>query len=127
MNPNPLSRTSRLIVPVGIPRLLGRACPKSPKYQVSFQPPGAENRETKPPRFSDVPAVSSIDRMEMHRACTNPKAFVNGRALFRRHGDGGAQAGHRVVEIVANLQRQLVFPRRELQVEFRLRLSEMDP
>src|SRR3954451_11593863 len=63
----------------------------------------------------------------------NPWSFVLSpsslilRPLLDRHGDFLARAGNRVVQIVAELQRELVLARRELRVEHVFAVAEVDP
>src|SRR5215210_2764730 len=124
MNPKPLSRTSRLIVPLGIRVSLGAYVPRS-RISIFVPVRPANVSASLPPSTAPAAAPCFETDTQLYK---NPKAGQRrqpGCVLFDGYIDGAARAGQGVVQVIAELQRQLVLARRQLAVELGFAIAEM--
>src|SRR5471030_629709 len=98
MNPNPRSRTSRLIDPLAIRVSLGHT--NLPSSRISIPVPAG--RPMNSAKFRSTGAAQHLP------VAKNRTTGVTKTGLFHGDRDDRARAGDSVVQVVAELQRQLV-------------------
>src|SRR5262249_22290469 len=107
MKPNPLSRTSRLIVPFGIRVSSGtHHLPRVPGYQFPFHSDQRKIRElqTRSLKLSHVGKTLSDQLAYKSVTLGAPAAPAPAEGLLHVDGDRGARARHGVVQVVTELQ-----------------------
>src|ERR1700676_5135600 len=109
MKPNPRSRTSRLIVPLGIRVSLGARAQRESKIN-----------------FRSSSTATDLGRFGAEHEA-HQRLDSKGLLFLDVHGNHGARAGQRIVQVIAELKGELVLAWRQLRVELGLPVAEMDP